>query len=338
MAHEYNIVCEDNINFYGGIEGNGSIVLYADNFTIQINGNKFNGNVAKLEGHFHFYIPSAFYSNNSAEFKKVILNGTGYLNIDGNKSYGKFDLIMNGSIDMNISNGNLSFMKSEEKLDKNFDKLALLPFALDKIFYIEHGNGSIDGSVVNFSNLIFRGDGNYHANKFSGKTYLIFNNKKFYENEDKIFYIPSKIIFLWSIAIILFIISLFLKGGKFLEFDKKFYGLSFILAILFLAITFFIWINQANIIFGKDVFQLINEINLQNIIYLSFIIVPYLVFIGIIAFPIKLIVSSIFDLFGFINLGKAIGRSLGFSFGIWLGISMLSSILNLIFYPLFRFI
>ena len=54
MAHEYNIVCEDNINFYGGIEGNGSIVLYADNFTVQINGNKFNGNVANWKGIFIF--------------------------------------------------------------------------------------------------------------------------------------------------------------------------------------------------------------------------------------------------------------------------------------------
>lgn len=338
MAHKYDITCENNINFYGGIKGNGSILLYADNFTIQINENKFNGSVAKLEGYFCFYIPSALYSNDSAEFKKAILNGTGYLNMDGNISHGKFDLIINGNIGTNISNGNFSFMKSKEKLDKNFDKLALLPFALDEIFYIEHGNGSIDGSIVNFSNLIFRGNGNYHANKFSGKTYLIFNNKKFFDTEDKIFYIPSKIIFLWGIAIILSIISIFLKGDKFLEFDKKFYGLSFILGLLFLAITLFLWINQANTIFGKNAFQLMNEINLQNIIYLSFIILPYLVFIGLIAFPIRLIISSIFDFLGFINLGKAVGRSLGFLFGTWLGIFMLPSILNLIFYPLFRFI
>ena len=328
------------------MEGRSYLNLYSKNCSIVLNNKSMNASYVNLKGNFNFYFPSALYIDGEAYSNESKLNGTGYINIDGNEKYGNIVLNIYGIAVTNFSNPNISFIKGNEEISSFIEKvpiekeeikklveiLKILPIAMNEIFWLD-GKGNINGINETFVKTIFRGTGKYSMNKLNGKTYLLINNKKFYENEKKIYFIPYKLIIIWAIAISLFIISsIFGKEKK----DEKFFGLSIVVAFLFLAITFFLWIKQAEIIFGKSLFQILQNINLAGILFITIITIPYMMFISLIAFPIRISTSSIFYLFGYSNIGKAIGRCIGFILGLFIGIAMLPSLLNMIFSPLLR--
>ncbi|RLF50652.1 MAG: hypothetical protein DRN11_04285, partial [Thermoplasmata archaeon] len=182
--------------------------------------------------------------------------------------------------------------------------------------------------------------GNYSYDKFIGTSYLIIKDKKFFEKENEIkigaFFIPEKLIYIWAVAIAVFIASLFFK--KELEFDKHFSTIPLILSLLFLALTFYIWEKQATIIFGMSFFHSIMNANLKTVIAIVFIIIPYMEIIALIEFPIKIAISSSFSSVGLHHIGKIIGICFAYPIAIWLGIKMLASLLNMVFLPLLRLI
>jgi len=341
----------DNLYFYGGIRGNGNITLYSENSTIIIDHLSHNTSQFAFIGNASFYIPSAIYVSKMAYSHQAFLNGTGYANIDGNDTYGFFSVYINGSTVFNFSRLNAFFIGGKENLTKFLNKVNvenstirkfillfnLLPLPLNKIFLI-NGNGSIDKKPVRFNNLIFRGNGNYSHWFLNGNSYLIINNKKFFENEKEIkigiFYIPYKIVILWAAAISLFIVSLFIKRE--IEFDKIFSSLPIVASLLMIGITFYLWEKQAFLIFGINFFKVLMHPTLASILAMAFIITSYLEFIALIGFPSRIIVSSIMSFFGLHQIGKVVGKAIGYSTGIYLGIKLLPSILNMVFYPLLR--
>ena len=349
IAEKHELVIKNpEITFYGGAKGNGSFVIYSSNSTI----NGENVSYMKFEGEGSFYFPSFLYTNGKAYCKKLNFNATGKMEINGKKSYGEYSIKIDGYAVINFSSLNISFFKGKEKLqdflknisiEENIEELTklmdLLPISIDKFFYIE-GNGSIDKGRENSSKFIFRGTGNYSYDKFIGTSYLIIKDKKFFEKENEIkigaFFIPEKLIYIWAVAIAVFIASLFFK--KELEFDKHFSTIPLILSLLFLALTFYIWEKQATIIFGMSFFHSIMNANLKTVIAIVFIIIPYMEIIALIEFPIKIAISSSFSSIGLHHIGKIIGICFAYPVAIWLGIKMLASLLNMVFLPLLRLI
>ena len=341
IATQHSIECQNcNISFYGGMKGNGSIELYSKNSTIVLNNKTINASYIAFKGAAHFYFPSLIYSNGKAYFHDAKIEGTGIMSIDNKKRVGKFSFNLCGNSVANISISNSLFIKGENLANflRNFPEnislvktLNLLPIAIDNVFYLK-GNENIDSMNGNGS-LIFRGEGELNKGELKAKSYLIIKNKMFFENENKMkiaaFYIPYKIIYIWIAAIVAFIISLFIKRE--LEFDKKFSSVAPILSLLFIAITAYIWEKQAEIIFGIGI---PSAINLQSILTLIFIVVPYMEIIALIEFPLRISISSIFSIFGFHHIGKAIAISIAYPAAIWLGIKLLPAILNMIFAPL----
>ena len=348
MASQHKIIASSpSITFYGGMKGNGNFCFYSKNSTI----NGENAGYASFEGKGYFYSPSVLCIDEKAYCKNAYFNATGVMKIDGNESYGKHSIRLEGECIVNFSLVNISFFKSNENI-QNFLKnvsiegvekitnlISLLPISMDSIFYI-NGNGSIDEIKFNKSELIFRGSGEYKEEKFYGNSYLIIKNKKFFEKEGEMkigaFSIPNKLIYIWIVAIAIFIASLFIKKER--EFDKKFAGIAAIISLLFIAITFYLWERQATAIFGVSFFHSILNANLKTILTMIFIITPYMEIIALIAFPSKLAISSLFSFFGLDNIGKVAGSFIGYSMAIWLGIKMLPSLLNMIFLPLLRLI
>ncbi len=336
------------IMFYGGAKGNGSFAIYSLNSTI----NGENASYMKFGGEGSFYFPSFLYVDGKAYCKKMDFNATGEMEIDGKKSYGKYSIKMDGYAIINFSSLNISFFKGKEKLpdflrnisiEENVEELTklmdLLPISIDKFFSIK-GNGSIDKGKENSSTFIFRGTGNYSYNRFIGASYLIIKDKKFFERENEIkigaFFIPEKLIYIWGVAIAIFIASLFFKRE--IEFDKRFSAVPLILSLLFIAVTFYIWEKEATVIFGTSLFHSIMNANLKTMITLVFIFIPYMEIIALIEFPIKLAISSSFSSVGLHHIGKIIGTCFAYPVAIWLGIKMLPSLLNMIFLPLLRLI
>ncbi len=341
------VVSSPSITFYGGMKGNGSFCFYATNSTI----NGENVSYAGFEGKGYFYLPSVLCIDEKAYCKNAYFNATGVMKIDENESYGKHSVRLEGQCIVNFSSANISFFRSNENIQdflKNVSTegveritnlIDLLPIPMDSIFYI-NGNGSIDEMKFNKSELIFRGSGEYKEKKFYGGSYLIIKNKKFFEKEKEIkigaFPVPYKLIYIWVVAIAIFIASLFIKKER--EFDKKFAGIPAIISLLFIAITFYLWEKQATVIFGVSFFHSILNANLKTILTMIFIITPYMEVIALIAFPARLAISSLLSFFGLDNIGKTIGNCIGYPVAIWLGIKMLPSLLNMIFLPLLRLI
>ncbi len=332
----------NELNFYGGMEGNGTGRIYAYNSFLTIEGESINGSMM-MEGSFHFVSPSSLFMkgaivSNAIQFHafECILY---YKN--GEKMYKNVDGVLEGNISLNISG---EFIMKEGCENKSFlssiipnDFSRVFPLKFNKLFFIEGGKIWVNGEERNFSDYVFfRGEGKFISpSTFKGGGYLLAIDGEFYEKGDRIFIFPIKVIILWIAAISIFIISLFFKKNIMVEKDKIFMGFSIVVPILFFAISFYLWNGELERIFGLNLFAL-REINIGNALFISLAIVPYLVAVGIIGFPTKVAISSVFEIFGMVNLGKGIGRCCGFLLTTIWGISMINSILNMALSPLLR--
>ncbi|HEC76690.1 MAG TPA: hypothetical protein ENI33_05485 [Thermoplasmatales archaeon] len=344
ISEPYGIYYEGNeIKFYGGIEGDGEGEIISVNSFFYSNVTRFYGNFS-INGNISFFSENAvlikeeIFSHNISFYGKNCWFYDGnekifYENIDG-RITGNSSIIFNGELSLKESSLE---NKSSPVLPSEFTKV--FPLKFNKIFYIDGGRIWIEGKEINFSKYVFfRGEGKFNTKgKFSGNGYFIAIDNEFYDEEKKIYFIPVKIIVLWIIAVVMFIVSLLLKKNIFLEKDKLFFGFSIVAGILFFAISLFLWNCEMERIFGLNLFE-IREITIGNILFLSLAIVPYLVAVGIIGFPLKVAIASFFEIFGMGNIGKGIGRCAGLLMtAIW-GISLITSILNITLSSLLRLI
>lgn len=344
ISHPHDIQYEGKeIKFYGGMDGIGEGEILCVNSFFYSNSTSFYGNFS-ITGEINFSSENAILIEEKIFSRNLSFSGKNCWFYSGNEN--KFYKNIYGRITGNLSinfNGEI-FMKETSTENKSTPILPsefakIFPLKFNKIFYINGGRIWIEGRENNFSKYVFfRGEGKYNTNgEFNGKGYLIAIDNKFYDEEKKIYFIPVKIIFLWIFAVAMFIISLLVKKNIFLEKDKMFAGFSIISGILFFAISLFLWNCEMERIFGLNLFE-IREITIGNILFLSLAIVPYMVAVGIIGFPIKVATASFFEIFGMTNIGKGIGRCAGFLItAIW-GISLITSILNITLSSLLRLI
>lgn len=342
ISHPYEIYYEGKeIKFYGGMDGIGEGEILCVNSFFYSN-STINGNFS-INGNINFSTENALLTEEKIFSHNISLSGKNcwvygenenefYKNIHG-RITGNLSIILDGEISMKEA----STENKSSILPSEFTKI--FPLKFNKIFYIEGGKIWIEGKENNFSKYVFfRGEGKFYTNGiFDGKGYLIAMDNKFYDEEEKIYFIPVKIIVLWVFALAMFIISFLIKKNIFLEKDKIFAGFSIISGILFFAISIFLWNCEMERIFGLNLFE-IREITIGNILFLSLAIVPYIVSVGIIGFPVKVAAASFFEIFGMVNIGKGIGRCAGFLMtAIW-GISLINSILNITLSSLLRMI
>jgi len=329
----------ENLKFYGGIEGEGN-ELYSINSSAFLNNRSINGQIL-INGSIYFNSCSAFFTENKVFTKEVEIHGKNcwVTTDDGNTFYESIDGKIEGEILIEIE-GEIKLMegienKSIEIVPESFIKI--FPAKFNKIFFI-NGSGKIkiDGEEKNFSKYVFfRGEGKYDKNRLNASGYLLAVDGKFYDEEKKIYFIPLKIFALWIVAIALFIISSFLKKNIFTEKDEMFAGFSAIMWLLFFGISIYLWNCEMERIFGLSLMD-VKEVTIGNFLFLSLFIVPYLVAVGIIGFPAKVVVAAIFEMIGLSNVGRGIGRATGFSLTAFWGISLISSLLNLTLSPLLR--
>jgi len=334
VAPVHSILHEGEFAFYGAIYGNGNIELYGENCTLYVENGTFNVDEVKIVGVALYNISYAYYNSSGARFHEIFLKGnvtimsreiyySGYVN---GKINGNMSARFGGEIEMKGAKYVDSYVYEEKPF------LKIVPVAMDKIFILEDGYTEIEGTSINASKLYTRGEGKLMGEGLSIKSHIEFVDSKFYTTEKSFYIIPYKIIFIWIAAIIIFIASLFVKGGQ-RDMDKKLYGTSVILGIFFFAISLFLWIKQAEVIFGKSIAL---SLTLSSIVTITFFLLPYIVAVAIIGFPIKTAITSAMSMLGMTNLGKAIGRPAGFIASFWLGIVLLPCILNMIIVPFIR--
>ncbi len=323
--------------FYGMAEGNAS-ELFANNFSISVNGKNFSGDNLHIKGSMHFLCPQALFNGT------IFSNET---NFECHDCQSNVEEIYEGGIikgEIVIKPvGKVLLKKSKiEMVTGPF----LFPLKIDKVGFAREGKLYVNGEKINFSDYIFfRGEGVYitKEKKFQGNVNTLVIDGRFYEKEKKFLFIPYKIFILWIAAIAIFFISLFLKKDVYKEVDKKriidkdLLGFSIIISILFFALSFFLWNCEIERIFGMNIFD-ITSLEIKSILLLSFEIIPYMVAVAIIGFPAKVMVSSIFEVFGLTNIGKGVGRSVGFILSFIWGISLLPVLLNLTLAPLLKFL
>jgi len=333
-----------HLNFYGGIRGEGNASIYAANSTLVINGETFHGSML-IEGKITFNSSSAlFYEGKVLASHLKFTSPSCIIYSSGEKSeYEEARATLKGNISVEMD-GEMEMKEGEENttllsrlLPEKF--AGVFPLKFERLFLIREGKIWINGEEMNFSRYVFfRGEGTYKTpGSFEGKAYLIAIDGRFYEEESRIFFFPYRLIILWIVAIAIFILSLFIKKKNFREKDEIFVGAAIIFPIFFFAISFYIWNGNMEMIFGLNIFQM-REINIINILFLSLSIVPYLVVVGIIGFPARVAISSLFEIPGFSTIGKMIGRCVGFILATLWGMEMMGAILNLTLSPLLRLI
>ncbi len=330
IAKPFKVKYEGNaLNFYGNIKGNCSLEIKAYNYSIKANNLSMEGNYTEIVGNMYFecdgIINGSLIISNDTTFysKSCLINNKTYKNLNGSVK-GILLINFDGNIILNGS--------------KNEKDLFLFPMKFNKIFLIKNGKIFINGKEKNFTKyIIFRGNGNYSNNEFNGECYLLAIDGKFYDESKKIYFLPTKIIFLWAIAIGMFIISLFLKRGKFSEKDKIFTGFSIIISFLFFALSFYLWNFEIKRISGFNLLTFGN-FEIRDILIISLAIVPYIIAIGTIGLPIRVTISSFFEIFGLTNIGKGIGRAIGFIFTTIWGLSLFQFLLNITLSPLLRLV
>jgi len=330
----------DALQFYGACEGNGSAELraYESNVTIN-NETRYMENLI-ISGDISFACQEAVLDSDRLFTSYVVIqgddcqvtgNGINVTEIDGYIS-GNISIRFSGTVmlhESQVENRGIPFIAD--------DFSRIFPARFDGIFFITNGSMKINGKNIDFSHhVFFRGEGLWRGGtRFEGTSHLTAVDGKFYDEEKKIFFIPVRVVILWVVAIALFIGSLYVKKNTFRERDEIFVGFSYVAAALSFAISFFLWHAELQRILGLNLFDMGN-MSMGNVLFLSLAIVPYLVAIGIIGFPMSVAVSSLFSMVGLSNLGKGIGRSAGLLMTTFWGISLLSSILNVTFSPLLR--
>jgi len=317
-----------NILFYGSAEGN-AYKLVANNYSAIINNDSKYGNEIKIEGDLDFNCQQAvlngtkgiiFTNKTAIEGKNCKINGEFYGEIEGEIS---------GDISIFYVS---AYLKEGERIKYENESFAII----NRIFLITGGNFSINGKKIqNFSKILFRGEGEITTGKFDGKAYFVIIDSNVYEEvKKKIFIFPVEIIILWIIAVALFILSSFVKKNFFKEFDKSFKGFSIVMAILFFAISFYLWNSEMDRILGINIINLLKEITIYSVFFSSLSLIPYIVVVALIGFPVRIAISSVFEIFGLSYIGKGIGRGVGFMLVVFLGISLLPSIIKITLAPL----
>ncbi len=331
IAKPFQIEYEGPFRFFGKIEGNGNVSIKVYNYTLE--GNlSMSGYFLEISGQISFWcegemkheVNNNVIKTNKTRFyaDKCLINGELYKNIHGN---------ITGDITINFDGEAILKEGKQEK------ELFLFPMKFNKIFLMENGGKIfINGKEKNFTDyVLFRGDGEI-SSKLKATGYILAIDGKFLDESKKLYFFPTKIIILWAIAIAMLIISLFLKKDLFGEKDKIFYGFSIIISLLFFAISFYLWNCEIERISGFNLLDISNIKGLKSILVLSFAIVPYIIAIGTVGLPLRVIISSFFEIFGLTNIGKGIGRMVGFMFTIIWGLSLFQFILNITLSPLLR--
>lgn len=340
VASTHSIEHEGDFRFYGAVYGDGKIEIYGENCSLKINNETVNASEIKLMGNAHYTIPYAYCNMSGARFHKIFLRGNmtvisshyakqGYFN---GSIYGDMEARLYGEVKLRTAKNIDPYIYEEKPF------LKIIPVSMDKIFIFIDGENKIDGNEINASKIYARGEGTafYSINNENEGTevkalsYIQFVDEKFYTTEDSFYLIPYKIIFIWIVSLAVFIASLFVKSERFREIDKKFHGTSVILGILFFAISLFLWIKQAEIIFGKEIYFVTD---LSNIVAAGFFMLPYVIAVVIIGFPLKTAIVSAMSMLGMTDIGKLIGRPIGFMASFYLGIIFLPSILNMLIVP-----
>jgi len=318
-----------NIMFYGCAEGN-AYKLVAYNYSALLNNDSKYGYEIEIEGDLEFYC------------QQTILNGTEGI-ILANKTTikgvnckvnGEFYEEINGEINGNIS---IFYVNAYLKEGESFNYKNMSIDSINRIFLITGGSFSINGKKIeNFSKILFRGEGEITADKFDGKAYFIIVDNDVYEGaKKKIFIFPIEIVILWIVAVAIFILSSFVRKDSFKEFDEVFKGFSTVISVLFFAISFYLWNGEMDRILGINIINLLKgNITVYGIVFLSISLVPYIVSIALIGFPVRIAISSAFEIFGLSHIGKGIGRSVGFMLTVFLGISLFPSIIKITLAPL----
>lgn len=322
----------DDILFYGGAEGS-AFQLIAYNYSAVINNRSMDNDILAIKGNIYFSCAQAILNGT----KELILTNKTIIEGNNCKVNGKFYEKIEGEIKGDAICINYSYAKLYEGKREDYSNISL--DAMNKVFLITGGNLFIDGEKIsNFSAILFRGEGEITKNILDGRAYFIMIDNEIYENvKKKISIFPAEMVIIWGVAIVIFILSSFVKKGFFKEFDKPFGGFAIAISILFFAISFYLWNNEINRLLGINIFYLLkNKLTIYSIFFISFSIVPYVVAIALIGFPSRIAVSSIFEIFGLSNIGKGIGRAIGFMMATFLGITWFSSIFKITLFPLFK--
>jgi len=251
---------------------------------------------------------------------------------------------------MNVSVGRGSVF--DDKLLDTFDiELPPLPFDFNGFFAVSGGELLVDGNSVVIKNFsFFRGTGtaviagnNVHIDM---KAALVVIDGDFYSTEKGtiLWFIPDRIIGLWPIAIAVWVITSLVKRrymSKVEDYDKGLSGTSMVIHVLGFAISSYLWDREIRYIFGRSILSAVVEsvkggFSVGQWTVAPFEIVPWLAVLAFIAFPVSIILSSIFGLIGFERLGKGVGKATGLLLLFFAGVVYISFFLNITLSPLIK--
>lgn len=330
----------EDLHFYGSIMGSGDAELVAYESRIFMNNETQYVEYLTISGNISFACQDVLLEGDTVFATNVTIHGNDCLITGDGIHTTEIQGYISGTIGIRCY-GTMTLKESQAEnrsipfIEEDFSRV--FPARFDSIFFITNGSVKVNGESVAFEHhVFFRGEGIYReGNRFEGTGHLTATDGKFYDNEKTIVFLPAKVVILWMVAVALFIGSLYVKKTTFSEQDEMFMGFSYVAGALFLALSLFLWHAELQRICGINLFDM-GTLTTGNILFLSLAVVPYLVAIGIIGFPVSVTVSSLFSMVGLSNLGKGIGRSAGLLMTTLWGISLLSSILNVTFSPLLR--
>jgi hypothetical protein len=321
IAPSTKIEMEGEMTLFGNISG-GASALYSKNFSILYNGIENNGEEVYIEGNISFNCKRIVISDILTTNETYFLGKNCIVKFNNEK---KFYEIVEGKLEgeIFIYPCEIIFLnKSEKEIEINVS----IPLELKNFVFSKNGSFFMDKNK-NFSLIAFTGTGKYltKEKKFYGEAKIIFVDNKFYE---KLGY--KWIIYIWMFSLIIFILSLFFKKEQ-IEKDKNYLGFSIVSSIFFFCISIFLWNCEIGRVAGLNIFDL------RNFLKFSFSLIIYLFSFALIGFPIRIAISSFFEFFGMINIGRTIARLIGFLMIFILGIVFLPFLMNITISPFLKY-
>ncbi|MEM2583678.1 MAG: hypothetical protein QW519_04920, partial [Candidatus Thermoplasmatota archaeon] len=320
IAPSTKIEIEGEMILFGDIRGEVNRI-YSKNFSILYNEIENKGEEIYIEGNISFNCKILAISDSLAT-NETYFHGKNCIISNKEK---KFYETIDGKIEGNIfiyPYGIIYLNESENEIEIN----SSLPFKLKNFVFSKNGRFFID-KEKNFSFIAFTGIGEYknEEKKFYGEAKIIFIDNKFYEK-----FSYKWLIYIWIASVIIFIPSLFFKREQ-IEKDKNYLGFSIVSSIFFFCISIFLWNCEIKRIVGLNIFDL------KNFLKFSFSLILYLFSFAMIGFPIRIAISSFFEFFGIVNIGRAIARSIGFLMIFILGIIFLPFLMNITLSPFLKY-
>ena len=312
------ILTEDVIHF----TCNGDTALHLNNGFISIENESW-----EERGNFYIVLKGNF--NASVDAEVTGLQTAGGLNVSFEKS-NNFDSSLLNSLDMEIPP---------------------LPFDIDGACMILGGVISIDGSPERIDNFsFFRGEGNAFISEnmhLNMKAVVSIVDGSFYtcEKATKVWFIPDRIILLLPIAIAVWIISAIIRkkySAKIEDYDKGMSGFAFVIHILALAISFYLWDQEIKYEFGESMISLAisfardGSMGFLQLMIVPLEIIPWFAAFTFIALPVRVILSSLFSLIGLERVGKGVGKATGILMLFFAGVVYIPFFLNVTVVPLIK--